>query len=200
MTDREKFQNTFSHLHAAPDTTEKVMEAIEKRHSHPTSRRTAVALIAVCLILALGITAYASGLFYHLFGWGKNFEVSFWSDEDGSTYSEAAVNRDITEPVRFKNGRMIFIVNGQHKDITDLVSQTKAFTYKYVDSDGYTHYWIIGLNGDDVRSYGFSEYYESPYGEGLGGYGVRSDADGTLTDPAWLTDGLNELGITEPEK
>ena len=200
MTDREKIQNTFSHLHAAPDTAEKVMEAIEKRPSHPTFRRPTVVLIAVCLILALGITAYASGLFYHLFGWGRNFETSFYSDKDGSTYTEAAVNRDITEPVRFKSGRMIFIVNGKHTDITDLVSQTKAFTYKYVDADGYTHYWIIGLNGDDVRSYGFSEYYESPYGDGLGGYGVRSDADGKLTDPAWLTDGLNKLGITEPEK
>ena len=200
MTNNEKFRSTFSHLHAAPDPLKMVMNANRKHISITLSRNVVVVALVACLIFAFGITAYASGIFYHLFGWGRNFELAFDSDKDGYTNSEAKVSENITEPIQFKNGRMIFVVNGQYLDITDKVSKSNAFTYKYVDADGYTHYWIVGLNGDDIKSYGFSEYYKSPYGEDLGGYGVRADADGELTDPEWLTDGLAKLGIAEPEK
>ena len=33
---------------------------------------------------------------------------------------------DLTEPVSFENGRMYFIVNDEHIDITDQVSETES--------------------------------------------------------------------------
>lgn len=198
MTDREIFKNTFSHLHAAPDTLDEVLKKRVQKQPRAYSKRVVAVAIAACLLLTFGVTAYASCLLSRVFGWGGNSEVSFEPDENGNTYEEVWVNEEISEPVEFENGRMFFVVNNQHIDITDSVSTTKAFTYKYVDSDGYNHLWIVGLNDDDIKSYGFSEYYESPYGEGLGGFGVRADADGMLTNPAWLDDGLAKLGIAEP--
>jgi hypothetical protein len=66
MKDRELFQETFSHLHASADT----MTEVKKRMNHETNQKPrrltkkAVALaLAAALLLALGVTAYATGLF-----------------------------------------------------------------------------------------------------------------------------------------
>ena len=57
MTDREKFQKTFSKLHASPDLLTEVMEMAEKRRYH--SPKVAVAAIACVVILGSGTAAYA---------------------------------------------------------------------------------------------------------------------------------------------
>ncbi|MBQ6274545.1 MAG: hypothetical protein IJK63_10035 [Oscillospiraceae bacterium] len=66
MTDREKFQAVFGRLHASADT----MTEVKKRMNPETNRKPrrltkkAVALaLAAALLLALGVTAYATGLF-----------------------------------------------------------------------------------------------------------------------------------------
>lgn len=57
MTDREKFQKTFSKLHASPDLLTEVMEMAEKRRYHIP--KVAVAAIACVVILGSGTSAYA---------------------------------------------------------------------------------------------------------------------------------------------
>lgn len=57
MTDREKFQKTFSKLHASPDLLTEVMEMAEKRRYHIP--KVAVAAIACVVILESGTAAYA---------------------------------------------------------------------------------------------------------------------------------------------
>ena len=57
MTDREKFQKTFSKLHASPDLLTEVMEMAEKRRYHIP--KVAVAAIACMVILGSGTAAYA---------------------------------------------------------------------------------------------------------------------------------------------
>ena len=57
MTDREKFQKTFSKLHASPDLLTEVMEMAEKRRYHIP--KAAVAAIACVVVLGSGTAAYA---------------------------------------------------------------------------------------------------------------------------------------------
>ena len=57
MTDREKFQKTFSKLHASPDLLTEVMEMAEKRRYHIP--KVAVAAIACVVVLGSGTAAYA---------------------------------------------------------------------------------------------------------------------------------------------
>lgn len=57
MTDREKFQKTFSKLHASPDLLTEVMEMAEKRRYHIP--KVAVAAIACVVILGSGTAACA---------------------------------------------------------------------------------------------------------------------------------------------
>ena len=91
----------------------------------------------------------------------------------------------LTEPVEIRDGRMYFVVNGENLDITDQVSQTKAFTYQYVDNQGITHDWVVGLNSENIENYGYAEYLKTDTWQGGYSARVNINADGT-TDARWL--------------
>ena len=64
MTDREKFQKTFSKLHASPDLLTEVVEMAEEKQVITKKRRyhipkAAVAAIACVVVLGSGTAAYA---------------------------------------------------------------------------------------------------------------------------------------------
>jgi hypothetical protein len=66
MKDRELFQETFSHLHASADTmmeVKKRMNPKEKRSRAWLTKRAVTLALAAALLLALGVTAYATDLF-----------------------------------------------------------------------------------------------------------------------------------------
>ena len=59
MTDREKFQKTFSKLHASPDLLTEVMEMAEVKKKNYQIPKVAVAAIACVIVLGSGTAAYA---------------------------------------------------------------------------------------------------------------------------------------------
>ena len=59
MTDREKFQKTFSKLHASPDLMTEVMEMAEVKKKKYHIPKVAVAAIACVVVLGSGTAAYA---------------------------------------------------------------------------------------------------------------------------------------------
>ena len=65
MTDRERFENTFSHLRASDELFTEVMNmtVYEKNSRRGYSRRVVAVAAAVVMVLALGVTAYATDLF-----------------------------------------------------------------------------------------------------------------------------------------
>ena len=66
MNDRELFQETFSRLHASADTLTEVKKRMnhkEKRNRARLTKRAVTLALAAALLLALGVTAYATGLF-----------------------------------------------------------------------------------------------------------------------------------------
>ena len=107
---------------------------------------------------------------------------------------------------------MIFIVNGEHTDITDRVSETEPYIYRYTDEEGIVHYWIVGKNGPEPEHYGFAEYlqpadgdwtaygfaeYLQPIGgDWTAGYVARTDNN----EAPWLHRAWDELGFDfQPE-
>ena len=80
---------------------------------------------------------------------------------------------------------MWFVVNGEKLDITDEVSQTEAFTYTFMDEQGITHYWVLGLNGEELENYGYAEYLKTDTWQAGYSARVNSNPDGT-TDAVWL--------------
>ena len=140
-------------------------------------------------MLALGVAAYSTGLRFS--GWGGNMEIQSEQTAGGIENTVYVHTENMTQPVRFEDGRMIFIVNGEHIDITDQVSESEPYIYQYTDEGGVIHYWIIGKNGPEPEHYGFAEYLHPLDGEWTSGYVARTDGN---TAP-WLTAAWEELGF-----
>ena len=167
----------------------------EKTARRHTKRLLTIAL-AAALILALGIAAYSAGLTFS--GWGGNMEIQSERTDGGVENTVYVHTENMTQPVCFEDGCMIFIVNDEHIDITDQVSETKPFIYQYTDEEAdMIHYWIIGKNGPESEHYGFAEYLQPTGGDWTSGYVARTDNN---TAP-WLDAAWEELGfdfIAEP--
>ena len=104
------------------------------------------------------------------------------------------MTESLTEPVAMENEKLYFIVNDEHIDITDSVSESEPYVYDYVDKDGYTHYWIIGLNGPEPGHYGYGEYIKDSGDTWIAGYTARIDLDPEKELPEWLQKGKQIIG------
>lgn len=179
MNNRDKYKKAFSVLHASTRTD---WEAIMEQNTQKKHRKNAVKLLLLAAVISLMIITVSADSVRQLFGWGGNMEITQYDDG-----AEVRIHTDrLTEPVEIRDGRMYFIVNGENIDFTDQVSQTKAFNYQYVDEQGVTHDWVVGLNGEKLENYGYAEYLRSG-GVWQGGYSARVNinADGT-TEAQWL--------------
>ena len=173
------------------ELTEMKIEQTETQYKprHTVRKRILTLALAAALMLSLGIVAYSAG--QAIFGWGGNMEIRSEKTAGGIENTVYVHTDDLTEPVSFENGRMYFIVNDEHIDITDQVSETEPFLYQYTDEEGVLHYWIIGKNGPESKLYGYAEYVHPPESEWTGGYVARTNGN---TAP-WLEKGKQELGL-----
>ena len=194
MSEMEQYKRYMNRVHAPESACTEVKNMISERAFRKpiyAKRRVLLLAAAAALLLALSLTAYAKGP--TIFGWGGNFEVR--RDEQGETMEAVLHTEKLTEPVRFEEERMIFIVNGEELDITDRVSETQAFTYQYTDAEGITHGWLVGKNGPEPTNYGYGEYLATDKGW-FTGYTARVNLDPDSDGPAWLRNGKAELGVT----
>ena len=178
MNNRDKYKKAFSVLHAS-ETND--WEALMEQKTKKKSGKTAVRLILVAAVICLMTVTVSADSVRQLFGWGGNMEITQYDDG-----AEVRIHTEkLTEPVEIRDGRMYFVVNGENMDITDQVSQTKAFTYSYEDTAGIIHDWVVGLNGEGLESYGYAEYLKTDTWQGGYSARVNIDADGT-TQAQWL--------------
>ena len=178
MNNREKYKMAFSVLHASETTDwEEIMEQnMQRKH-----KKTVVKLLLLAAVISLMTVTASADSVRQLFGWGGNMRIDQY--EDGAEVRVYTEN--LTEPVEIRDGRMYFIVNGENIDITDQVSQSKAFTYQYVDNQGITHDWVVGLNSENIENYGYAEYLKTDTWQGGYSARVNINSDGT-TDAQWL--------------
>ena len=155
----------------------------------PARKRILTLALAAALVLALGIAAYSAG--QAIFGWGGNMEIRAEKTEGGIHGTVYVHTDNLTEPVSFEDGHMFFIVNDEHIDITDQVSETQPYIYQFTDAEGVLHYWIIGKNGPESEHYGYAEYLHPPESDWTAGYVARTNGN---TAP-WLDKAKEELGF-----
>ena len=159
------------------------------KNTHFKTKRIITIALAAALILALGMTAYSAGRM--LFGWGGNMEIRSTKTEGGIENTVYVHTEDLPERAAFGNDRMIFIVNDEHLDITDQVSETQPFIYHYTDEEDVIHYWIIGKNGPELKHYGFAEYLHPSEEDWTAGYVARTNNN----EAPWLDSAKKELGF-----
>lgn len=179
MNNRDKYKKAFSVLHASDQTD---WEAIMEQKTKKKYGKTAVRLVLLAAVICLMTVTVSADSVRQLFGWGGNMEITQYDDG-----AEVRIfTNELTEPVEIRDGRMYFIVNGENIDITDQVSQTKAFTYSYEDAQGVTHEWVVGLIGEDLERYAYAEYLKSG-GVWQGGYSARVNInEDSKTEAEWL--------------
>lgn len=178
MNNRDKYKKAFSVLHASTQTE---WEALMEQKTKKNSGKIVVKLILVAAVICLMTVTVSADSVRQLFGWGGNMEITQYDDG-----AEVRISTDeMTEPVEIRDGRMYFIVNGENLDITDQVSQTKAFTYQFEDAQDVTHIWVLGLNGEELENYGYAEYLKTDTWQGGYSARVNINADGT-TQAQWL--------------
>ena len=195
MNNRERYKQAFSVLHASERTEEEVRTIRMPRYS--VMRRATAA--ALCLVLFMGtgaaVHAYGGQIVRQVFGWGNNMKITDETDPDtGENRHEVTVmTESLTRPIETEGGKIYFVVNGEHIDITDRMSETEAYTYEYTDEDGLTHYWLVGVNDAEKGEYGFGEYIKDPDGEWIGGYSAWTNLDENGNGPEWLESGKEKL-------
>ena len=162
---------------------------------HREKKRLLTLALAAALLLALGVAAYSAGLVFS--GWGGNMEIHSEQTEGGIENTVYVHTENMTQPVSFEDGRMIFVVNGERIDITERVSETVPFIYQYTDEEAdVIHYWIIGKNGPEPEHYGFAEYLQPRDGDWTAGYVARTNDNSA----PWLEKAWDELGFDfQPE-
>lgn len=109
---------------------------------------------------------------------------------------------DIIDIFSSEDGRLYFIGNGEHEDITDIISEDKAYVYSYVHPErNKVHYIIAGGNADD---FGYAELftvYEARSSGCLHGYNCfneRNESDEFSAYKPWLSNAIEELDIFTP--
>ena len=190
MFEQNLYRRCFDDIHAPAAMKAEVLRMTEKRTLNLCSTRRVLVLAAVLvLLLALGGGAYAAGR--TSWGWGGNAEIIQTRTDQGTENVTVLHTDDLTEPVRFENGRMLFIVNGERIDVTDQVSETQPYLYDYTDGEGVVHCWAVGKNGPEPEHYGYAEYLYRE-GEGwLGGYTARTNNN----EAAWLDAAKAAFGV-----
>lgn len=121
MTDREKFQKTFSKLHASPDLLTEVMEMAEVKKRRYHIPKVAVAAIACVVVLGFGTAAYAmnvGGIQRTIQIWihGDQTDAQFVV-EDGN-YSLGYENED-GEAVHIGGGGVAIEADGTERPATE---------------------------------------------------------------------------------
>ena len=197
MTNKENYKQAFSVLHASDNISLEVH--MNRKKVFKPARKLVSVCVCAALLCALIVTAYAYGgeFISRIYGWGSNFEIKQEIDENGEAVSISILyTESLNDPVEISDGRMIFIVNNENIDITDQISETDAFRYEYVDEEGNIHFWLVGLNSDNIENFGYAEYIKDPSGTWAGGYSARvnTEADGS-TSAQWLEKAKSEQTI-----
>ena len=197
MTNKEKYKRAFSALHASENISLEVDKDMKNKR---VFNKKIMAVCTCCLAMfGVGATVYAHNyqIINKIFGWGNNLEITQEVDENGETSSISILHTDnLTEPVKIDDGKIYFVVNDEKIDITDKISETTAFEYEYTDDEGNTRIWLVGLNSDNIKDYGYAEYIKNIDGDWTGGYSARVniESDGK-TNAEWLENAKSEKTI-----
>lgn len=158
----------------------------------PRAVATAAAVIMALLLTDGVVYAYTgSGIISRIIAFnGTVFTKTV--DEDGSIVSKGQLNlEEAAAPAKYEDGRLYFTANGENLDITEEISDMRAYTYIYQDAASVTHYMIVGGNPE---SFGYAEFLQGADGEWIGGSFVGGEVGGTI-NPDWLQNAKQELNI-----
>lgn len=155
---------------------------------------TACAL-AIGLLISVDGAVYAysgNGIISYFLSFAQNAVFTKEVDENGTESASTSFNTSgAVAPAEYADGSLVFTANGERIDITTQVSETKAFTYTYVDTEKVTHYLIVG---GQPQEFGYAEFIRDEKNNWISGY-FQGGAVGGDISPVWLEDAKDMLNI-----
>ena len=165
----------------------RVITAVQgKRH---TARRTGLVAAALAACLALVGWAYGEQIYTLMSGDQLSIGENHISISLSTGYDEAGTPLVVS----WEAGRLWFVADGQHIDITDRINESTPYIYSSEDDEGNRTVVVVG--GEPERC-GWMERWEAA--DGMSAAEVYDSMTGSgEKEPAWLVNARAQLGITE---
>lgn len=192
MTNHELFQQAFQKVQPSPDCMNRLYALHEQKPRRRLSRAGALVLAAV-LVLCLAVSASAAAgmnILGQFRAWSGAVDTWYETD-DGERGVQGSIDLDnMKVPAELRDGRLYFTANGENIDITDVISDTQAYTYSFTNEQG-TYHLIVG---GKPESFGWAEFDQDANGEWVGGSFCGGEVGGSI-NPPWLQNAKKELGV-----
>ena len=157
-----------------------------KRH---IARRTGLVAAALAACLALVGWAYGEQIYTLMSGDQLSIGENHISISLSTGYDEAGTPLVVS----WEAGRLWFVADGQHIDITDRINESTPYIYSSEDDEGNRTVVVVG--GEPERC-GWMERWEAA--DGMSAAEVYDSMTGSgEKEPAWLVNARAQLGITE---
>lgn len=151
--------------------------------------------LVIGLLMSVGGVVYAysgNSIISYFFSFAQNAVFTREVDENGIESASTSFNTsEAVAPAEYADGSLVFTANGEQIDITTQVSETKAFTYTYVDTEKVTHYLIVG---GQPQEFGYAEFIKDEGNNWIGGYFQGGVVGGDIS-PVWLEEAKDMLNI-----
>lgn len=168
---QEKFKKIYEQVRMPGECSQRIEQAMKNKAENAQRIQAghrqmprpalaqAIALVVIVLFLLADGTVYAytgEGIISRIASFAGNAVITRGTDEEGSNYSTVVYDAEnAVAPAEYKEGHLWFTANGECIDITNQVSEDKAYTYEYKDGQGVIHYLIVG---GDPETFGYAEF------------------------------------------
>lgn len=194
MTNKNKYKQAFSVLHASDDIDLEVLMMKKEKNKKGIIKKVGIAVAGFALLFvgSNGIAYAATGSTWVSkiinFTTANGSEVEIVQNENSTSFT---VNRDEQESsgyVDVQNGRLYFVLGDIREDVTDKCSDTDYYQYEYTDNRNLRHVILVGGTAADA---GWAELIFDENGTYIFN---QMDVDAT-SDSVWLFEGMHAQGV-----
>lgn len=194
MTNKDKYKQAFSVLHASDDINMEVLMMKKEKNKKAIIKNIGIAAASLLLVfVGSNMIAYAatgSTLVSKItnFTMADGSEVESIQDENSTTFIISENEQEDSDYVSVQNGRLYFILGDIKEDVTDKCSDEDYFKYEYTDDQNIRHVIIVG---GTVSSAGWAELVFDENGT----YIFNQMNVPGIDSPTWLLEGMHDQGV-----
>lgn len=186
---KQEIVNAFDSVTMSVDCEQRIRRAMARKK---TARMPVVwkrlATLAAVLALVLCISPEARAAVNRIVRYAfpqSGITIYEGTDTHGNVVGITAVDTEAPPFAQLREGRLVFLGNGENIDITDQITEDDPYIYSYVDDYGLTHYMAVGYSGS-IENYGIYEF-------------IREVTEGQANWEGWVTGTGRNFLNTETE-
>lgn len=174
---KQEIVNAFDSVTMSVDCEQRIRQAMARKK---TAKMPVIwkqlATLAAVLALVLCISPEARAAVNRIVRYAfpqSGITIYEETDAQGNVVGITAVDTEAAPFAQLREGRLMFLGNGETIDITDQITEDNPYIYSYVDDYGLTHYMAVGYSGS-IENYGIYEF-------------IREVTEGQADWEGWVT-------------